>query len=48
MHPFQCALSMAQMDDPSLSEDIGTPAQSDRCDHIHHCDKGKISNCHST
>lgn len=39
--PFWCALSMAQMDNPSLSEDTGTPAQSDRCDHIHHPDKGK-------
>ncbi|CAG01187.1 unnamed protein product [Tetraodon nigroviridis] len=29
------------MDDPSLSTDIGTPAQSDRWDHIHHPDKRK-------
>lgn len=38
---FWCALSTAQMDDPSLSEDIGTPVQSDSWDRIHHPDKRK-------
>lgn len=41
IHPFWCALSTAQMDDPSLSEDIGTPVQSDSWDRIHHPDKRK-------
>lgn len=41
IHPLRRALSMGQMDNPSVSEDTGTPAQSDRCDHIHHADKRK-------
>lgn len=43
IHLFWCVLSMAQMDNPSLSQDIGNPAQSDRWDHIHHPDKGKYA-----
>lgn len=43
MHPFRCALSMAQMYNPLVSVDTGNPAQSDRCYHIHHPDKRKYA-----
>lgn len=45
---FWCALSKAQMDDPSLSVDIGTPAQSDRWEPHSSSWQKEISNCHST